>query len=435
MKKIILSLFLAMPLLAQSVYVADISGMVDQGMVTYLKRVIQQADSAGADILVLEINTFGGRVDAATEIKDLIFDSKMKTVAFVNKRAISAGAFIAISCEKVIMTPGSLMGASTVVNQQGEKMSEKSQSYMRTEMAASAEARGRNTEVARGMVDDDIEIDSLTTKGKLITLSADECLQWNMADYKANSLTEGLEKLGYTSPKITRVSVSTAEDILRFITSPFISGLLLTIGFLGLIFEVKTPGWGVGGSVGLAALVVFFGANYIIDLAEVWEILLFVVGVGLLAVEIFVIPGFGLAGLGGITLMLVSVFLGMVGNWPTIEEADITNTLLVIAISFFGSFGLAAILLKYVPKSGIWNKISLAVEEKTADGFISNPKDYSHLEGKTGVAKSTLRPTGIAEFSGKRYDVVSEGDYIAEGEQIRVVKIEQYRIIVNKIKG
>jgi membrane-bound serine protease (ClpP class) len=415
-----------------SIYVASITGTIDNGLPPYLERVLEEASAAGAKAIVLEINTFGGRVDAAVEIKDLLFNTDLRTIAFIDKRAISAGAFISLACDDILMVPGSLMGAATVVDGSGEKGSEKQISYFREEMAATAKEKGRNPEIARGMVDEDVEIDSLSIKGKLITLTVDDALQWQMADYKVTSLEAGLEKLGFSEVHLTRVESNWAEDIVRFLTGPIVAGLLMSLGFLGLIFELRSPGWGVGGTIGIIALLLFFGSHYIINLAEAWEILLFLLGVALLAVEIFIIPGFGIAGISGLILILTSVFLGTLGSWDFVTREDINNSLYALLAALLLTIVSAIATFRALPRWSAFRRVILEDEEKISKGYISSKRDYTPLVGKSGIARSDLRPTGIAEIAGQRYDVVSQGDFIDAGSNIKVIATENYRIIVAK---
>ena len=434
-RKSLFILFFVSFAFSQEVFIAKIEGTIDNGIPPYLERVISEAHEAEAEILVLKINTFGGRVDAAVEIKDLLFNSNLKTIAYIDKRAISAGAFIALSCDKILMVPASLIGAATVVDGTGQKGSEKQISYFRTEMAATAEAKGRNKDIARGMVDEDVEIQGLSDKGKLITLGVEDALKWKIADHKVLSLDEGLQILGYHNAVQNEIAYSWAEEIVRFLTDPIVSSLLMTLGFLGLLFELRSPGWGIGGSIGLTALILFFGSHYIINLAEIWEIVLFFLGIILLGLEIFVIPGFGIAGIAGIVLILASVFLGMVGHWPDIGYEEISSALYSMFASLLMTLLLAVFGFKFFPKTSLWKKLVLNEEEIAKNGYISNPKDYSKMVGQKGLTVSTLRPTGIADFDGKRFDVVSQGDFIESGIQIEVVQVENYRIIVKEINN
>src|SRR3989339_125713 len=248
---------------AQKVFHAKIEGEIDLGLAPFVRRVISDAESQNAQAIVFEINTFGGRVDAATQIKDAILESKVLTIAFVKNRAISAGALITLSCKKIAMAPGSSIGATTVVDQTGQKQSEKYQSYMRSEMRATAEKNGRRTDIAEGMVDERIIVEGLVDSTKLITLTSGEALEYGIADYVLSSVDEILEQYGLQDAEIIEENPNWAETFVRFLNNPIVSSLLIMIGLVGLYTEIKTPGWGFAGTVSLIALALFFGSSFI----------------------------------------------------------------------------------------------------------------------------------------------------------------------------
>lgn len=416
------------------IYHIDISGEIDLGLPPYIERVIKDAQANNARAILLEVNTFGGRVDAATQIKDLLFniDSEIETIAFINKRAISAGAFISLSCLKIGMVPGSTMGAAeVVVGQSGEKASEKSISYFRTEMGATAERNDRNRDIAEGMVDSDIEIEGLIEKDKLITLTAEDAIEWKMADYIAPTLEAFLDTLGLQDEKIVYTDENWAEQVVRFLTGSVISSLLISLGMLGLFFELQSPGWGVAGFFGLACLLLFFGSHYIINLASGIEIILFLLGIVLLAVEVFVIPGFGIAGISGILCIVAGLYLSLLGSWDVITVPDMTGAALRIGGALTLTIVGAIILGRFVPRTSFWNKISLADEQKSDEGYVA-AKDFSSYVGKVGTAMTPLRPAGVGEFGTERLDVVTEGDFIEKNVPIKIVKIEGYRLVVRE---
>ncbi|MEZ4763002.1 MAG: NfeD family protein [Calditrichia bacterium] len=418
---------------AAQVYHIEISGTIDLGLPPYIERVIEDAKAADAKAIVLEVNTFGGRVDAATQIKDILLNTDLPTIAYVNKRAISAGALISLSCTKIGMTPGSSIGAATVVNQQGEKGSEKQISYFRAEMGATAERNGRNRMIAEGMVDEDVVVEGLSEKGKLITLTADDAIKWKIADAITPTLEAFLDSLGYGEEEIVYNSVNWAEELVRFFTGPVISSLLISLGLLGLFIEIKSPGWGLPGTLGLLCLGLFFGSQYIISLASAVEIILFFAGVALLLVEIFILPGFGVAGIAGVLALVAGIYLSLIGSFETVTFSDFSNA----AYRIFGSLTLtmvaAVIVARFLPNTSIWRKISLGDEQKRESGYVVN-KDYSRHVGKTGVTVTPLRPSGIGQFSGERLDVVSEGGFIEINTPIKIVHIDGYRLIVREQK-
>lgn len=413
---------------------AKIDGEIDLGLSPFIQRVISDAEEKNADAIIFEINTFGGRVDAATQIKDAILDSKILTIAFVNKRAISAGALITLSCKKIAMANGSSIGATTVVNETGEKQSEKYQSYMRSEMRSTAERNNRRTDIAEGMVDERIVVNGLDDSTTLITLTSAEARKYEIADTVVNNLDEALAAFGFENAELIRVNSNWAEDFVRFLNNPIISSLLIMIGLVGLFTEIKTPGWGLPGTAALIALGLFFGASFILDLASGLEIIMFIGGVVLLLLEIFVIPGFGIAGIGGIILILASLFLSLINTDYFYDMGTISSAIVQLAASILLAVVAILLLLKYLPKSKSFNKLVLADEEKTSQGFSSNP-DYSAILHSTGVALTPLRPAGSVIIDGKKYDVLTEGEFIEKGKNVKVIKTEGVKIVVQFCEG
>ena len=429
---LVLVLFLPSVLLNQ-VYHIEISGTIDLGLPPYIERVIEDAEEAGAKAIVLEVNTFGGRVDAATEIKDILLNTDLLTLAYINKRAISAGALISISCKKIGMSPGGSIGATTVVSGEGEKAPEKSQSYMRAEMGSTAELNGRNRLIAEGMVDEDVEVPGLSEKGKLITLTVEDAIKWEMADFEAPTLTAFLDSLNLASEPVIRSKVNWAENVVRFLTGPMVSPLLISLGLLGLFFEIKSPGWGIPGTVGLVLLTLFFGSHYLVHLANLEEILLFALGLILLALEVFVIPGFGVAGIAGIIALLTAIYLSLIGAFKYVSVDDFSAAAAqlggALLLTLIGAFTLA----RFIPKTGLWKKITLVGEQKKEEGFISS-RDYSNYLDKEGIAVSNLRPAGVGLFDDERLDVVTEGSLIDQNSPIKIIRVEGYRLVVREIK-
>ena len=342
----------------KKVYYAKIESEIDLGMAPYINRVVDEAEENKADAIVFHINTFGGRVDAATQIKDAIISSKILTIAFIKNRAISAGSFIALSCKKIVMAPGSSIGAATVVDQTGQKQSEKYQSFMRSEMRSVAEQNGRRVDIAQGMVDERIIVEGLVDSTELITLTTDEALKYKIADTTASNLDEVLSEFGLKNADVITVNQNWAEDVVKFLNNSVVSSILIMLGFFGLIAEIKTPGWGLPGTMGVICLALFFGSSYILQLASGTEIILFVIGIILLGLEIFVIPGFGIAGIGGILLILASIFLALLGNFKFVGESEISSAIVRLATSIVGALVLVFILAKFLPKSSAFSRFN-----------------------------------------------------------------------------
>ncbi len=433
--KYLLAFLLTISVFAQhkTVYIAYIDSEIDLGLSPYISRVISEAENNNASAIVFKINTFGGRVDAATQIKDAILSSKVLTIAFINNRAISAGALIALSCNKIVMVPGSSIGAATVVDQSGEKVGEKYQSYMRSEMRSTAERNGRRVDIAEGMVDERIVVKGLVDSTKLITLTSAEALKYYIADTVLANFNDLLKAFDLQNARQVAVEPNWAEDVVKFLNNPIVSSILIMIGFFGLMAEIKTPGWGVAGTTGLIALALFFGSSYILQLASVLEILLFIVGLGLLLAEIFIIPGFGIAGISGILLIFASIFLALLGSEPFIDMHAVSVAIVQLTGAILFALVGLFFLVKYLPKSSAFSRLVLAESAKAEQGFVSYPSEKD-LIGKTGIAYTTLRPGGTAEIDGRRIDVVADSEYINKDTKIKVIRVEGIKVVVTAIK-
>lgn len=417
----------------EKIYVAEINAEIDLGMAPYVKRVISEATAANAQAIVFHINTFGGRVDAATQIKDAILNSKVPTVAFIDRRAISAGALIAISCQKIIMAEGSSIGASTVVDQTGKKQAEKYQSFMRSEMRAAAQKNGRRADIAEGMVDEKIVVEGLVDSTKLITMTTAEAIKFGYADTVLNDLSSVVKYLNGESIDVVTTDFNFSEEVLKFINNPIVSSLLIMIGLVGLFTEVKTPGWGVPGTAGVIALAIFFGSSYILELANIFEILLFVIGVILLIVEVFITPGFGLIGSVGIVMMIAGLFLGLISDFPVINWVDISNAIIQLALTFIATGILIAIVLKFLPKTELFANLVLSKNIDSTSGYISNEPFMVELVGKQGRAFTDLRPSGTVIVDEQKIDAVSESEFIPKNSKIKIIKVEGSKVVVRTV--
>jgi membrane-bound serine protease (ClpP class) len=417
------------------VYVAPVEGIIDLGLAPFIERVLSEAATAGATALILEINTFGGRVDAAVLIRDALLRSRVRTVAFVNKRAISAGALISLAAETIVMAEGGTIGAATPVQlgQPGgpaQPVAEKTVSYMRKEFRATAESRKRPPLVAEAMVDADVEIPGVIDKGKLLTLTTDEAIKLRVADFRADDLEAVLERLELAGAEIRRTSENWAELLVRFLTHPVLGSLLMTIGILGIIVELRTPGFGVPGALGVASLGLFFWGHWLVRLAGWEELLLVAIGLTLLALEMFVIPGFGIAGVLGIAALLGGLGLSLVGAGATWATMALAGGRVALALAL--AIGAALALLPLLPRLPLGRRLVLETEMAAREGFTSPPESDRRWLEKRGVVTSPLRPAGIADIDGERLDVVSEGEFIDAGESIEVVRVSGNRIVVRQ---
>ncbi|HEX6266096.1 MAG TPA: hypothetical protein VFZ81_04290, partial [Burkholderiales bacterium] len=376
------------PRAAPLVYVAPVEGIIDLGLAPFVQRVLDEAAAAGATAVVLEVNTFGGRVDAAVQIRDALLGAPLPTIAYVNRRAISAGALISLAAQHLVMAPGATIGAATPVMAGGtgggtQAASEKTVSYMRKEFRATAESRKRPPLIAEAMVDEAVAIRGVIEKGKLLTLTTDEALKHKVAEHRAESLEAALDGLGITGAELKRTAPNWAESTVRFLTHPVLSSLLVTIGMLGILIELRSPGLGLAGAIGVGSLAAFFWGHWLVQLAGWGELLLALGGVALLLVEFFVIPGFGLAGILGILALLAALVMSVVGSGATTEfflfaAGRILFSLLAALLASF-------LLLRFMPRTPFGRRLILDT------GLGPDPEDELRWLGKRGRATSPLR--------------------------------------------
>jgi membrane-bound serine protease (ClpP class) len=415
---------------APLVYRVGISGIVENGLAPYVARSIHEAEEAGAAAAYLDIDTPGGRIDAAERIADALQAARIPVYAFVNPRAYSAGALIAIASKGIYMRPGAVIGAATPVDGQGQKASEKMVSAMRAEFRALAEQGGLDPKLAEAMVDESVEIPGVVKKGELLTLSTSEAMRLKFAKASVASEAALLEAIGHPGARVVSTETNWAEGLVRFLTNPLVSPLLLSLGILGLVFEIKTGAFGLGGLLSLVSLGLFFGSSLILGLAGWEEVLLLGLGLIALGVEVFIIPGFGLAGIAGILAVVASMVLAMMGGYPT--SGDIAQALAVLGASLFISAAVIYTWLRHLPNSGRFSGLLLKGAGTRQEGFTTAPS-RPELVGRDGVAITDLRPSGTARIAEERVDVVTEGEYVSQGSRVQVVRSDGYRHVVRKV--
>ena len=317
------------------------------------------------------IDTFGGLVEAADAIRKSILSSTVPTVAVIDRNAASAGALIAYANDRIVMVPGASMGAATAVDQTGTYASEKVQSYMRGIMRATAEATGRDPQIAEAMVDETLSVPGVVDEGELLTVSSDEALKLGIADAVLASGDATVAALGLEDASQEQHAASRAEQVLRFLGSPVLASLLLMMMMGGLYFEIQTPGVGFAGAIALIGAALFFAPHYLLGLVESWEIALFVVGVALILVEVFVTPGFGVFGISGIVLTLGALLISLIPNvgfrFPTDGDITRATTTLAAALVLLALFAVS--IGRMIPRSQRLNKFVLGTEMASAAGL------------------------------------------------------------------
>lgn len=411
---------------AANVVRLPIEGMIDLGLVPYVKRGLAHAEQARAAVVVFDINTFGGRLDAAVALRDAIVASKVPTLAFINSRAISAGALISLACDVMVMRPGSTIGAATPVQMgpSGDMSAadEKMISYFRAEMRATAERRKRPALFAEAMVDRDIQIPGVIEKGKLLTLTDADAIKHHFADATADSLPNLLKARGYSDYTIESVETNWAEGVVRFLSEPTVNSLIMSIGMVGLGLMVMAGAIVTGGSIAAAAFTVYFFNQYLVELAGFEEFLCFLAGLLLIAAEIFVIPGFGLAGALGGLLVAASLVFSLVGSGAPLEWQAIENATGHLGLSFLVAIAALLVLLRFLPRTPLGSRMILKKTlEKSKDMAFQERQPLPSL-GDQGHALTDLRPSGFAEFAGMRIDATSEGQYIQQGTAVVVLR-------------
>lgn len=428
------------------VYKINIQKEIDNTTRIYLRNGLSEADSLKADAILIHLNTYGGQVDAADSMRTAILYNPIPVYIFIDNNAASAGALISIAGKKIFMRKGANIGAATVVNQTGSAMPDKYQSYMRSMMRSTAEAHGKDTiiqgrdttykwirdpKIAEAMVDERIVIPNLVDTGKVLTLTAEEALKWGYCDGIAETPDEVITQyIGYKDYQMKTYQPSWYDDMKGFLMSPVLQSLLIIIIIGGIYFEMQTPGLGFPSAAALVAAILYFAPLYLDGLAANWEILIFIIGVLLIAAEIFVIPGFGVAGISGIVLVVGGLTMSLLDNkdfdFEQVSGKDLGEAVFIVLIGLVLGFVLVIWLSNKIGHRGIFRKVAL---NKDLEDAISSP-DLSSLIGKEGIAATVLRLSGKVIIDGEFYDAVSESGFIEKEEKIKVIRFENAQVYV-----
>ena len=444
----------AAPVSSGKVYIIPIKDVIDTALVYVIRRGLNEAEEENAEAIIFDVNTPGGRVDAAEEILNMLRGLKVPTYTLVNPNAISAGAIIAMATDHIYMTPGSkigdampiMLGMTGEVQAMPESVEEKTVSYVAAMIRSAAQHRGHDPQLAEAMVRRDAEYkigdEVISKKGQLLTLTNKDAERL-VGPQKKHLLSEGtvdnldglLKMIGKENCARIELTVTAAEQIARFIES--ISIIILGLGLLGLYIEFKTPGVFLPGILGVLLLAIWFWGSHIAGLSGMEEIALFMVGILLVVVEVFLFPGTMIPGIIGLILIIVSILMAMIQHYPgdpwypTIPKITFSVTrfgmsLLISAVGFW----LAGIFL---PKTPVFQKLVLESATRSDEGFTA-ASDTSSLVGRRGITETRLNPAGAARFDDLRMNVVARGDFVNPGEEIVIAEAHGNRIIVERVK-
>lgn len=428
----------SLPLFAQKtqVIVMEIKAEIDPAMRRYVDLALAGAEERKADIIIIEMDTYGGGLQDAKEIVDKLVGVKKPVWIFINRDAASAGAMIALACDSIYMAPGATIGAATVVvGNTGEKAPDKYQSYARTIMRSLAEENNRNPDIAEKMVDESLALDSISPAGKVITFSTAQAIKYGFCEAKTESVEEILQRNKVSDYEVQKFELEPVDAVIAFFLNPFVSGLLILLFIGGLYFELQTPGFGFAGIASLVALILYLTPYYLTELAAAWEIIALLIGIALIAVEIFILPGFGIAGIAGISLTVLSLMLIMLDNDFFNFDFVPANRIVAAALAALGGL-LGGMLLLFVGGSRLmesraFRRIALMDTQARSEGYISTFVTES-LKGRKGIAQTVLRPSGKVFIDGTTYDAYTQGEFIDRGEPIEVIGDETTSLRVRK---
>jgi membrane-bound serine protease (ClpP class) len=395
------------------VEVIPIRGTIDEGMAHMVSRSVAEAQAEHARAIVLDVNTFGGLVTAGAEIRDSLLTSTVPVDAYVT-RATSAGALVTLAASRIVLND-----AGTIGDAQPIPKTDKIVSFLRGEFEATAKRYHRDPHLAGAMVDSSIDAPDYKPPGSVLNMTADDALKAHFSEATVASFGAALEHFGVANAARVGAEYTLGEQIARIATNPEISGILLAIGFLGLLIELQTL-HGIAGAIGAASLALFFGTHIYAGFSNGLVLAVALVGLLLILVELHVLPGHGIAGVLGVLILFASVLLAF-------GVPFFVGALQALAIAIILSAVAFALLQRVLPENAFVKRLTFAGTQG-ADYVAS--LDHRHLLGASGVALSFLRPSGVAEFGDVREDVLTEGEFVPAGTPIRVTRVEGARIFV-----
>ena len=418
------------------VYIFNVNEEIAPPVVRRMGKAFAQAREQKVDLIILHMNTYGGELSAADTMRTRVLQSDIPVVVFIDNNAASAGALISIACDSIYMREGANIGAATVVNQNAQALPDKYQSYMRAMMRSTAEANGRNPEIAEAMVDQDLYVENVSDSGKVLTFTTSEAIANGFCEAQVETIDEAIQHYGFVDYDKYELQLSAADTIIDFLISPYVHGILIMVIVGGIYFELQSPGMGFPSIASLTAAMLYFAPLYVEGLAENWEILIFIAGIILIALEIFVIPGFGVAGVAGIVLLITGLVLSLLANvrfdFSFIQMNTILEALFIVLLAVFG-----AILLSFQSAKVLFTNprfgFALHTTQQHEEGFVAPDLSLSSLVGQEGTAFSMLRPGGKVLIENEVYDAICREAFIEKGSNVRVVAINNAQLIVEKL--
>ncbi|HOW26572.1 MAG TPA: NfeD family protein [Bacteroidales bacterium] len=419
------------------IFVFDVKEEIAPPIWHKAKKAFQQAEALPADMVIIHMNTYGGVLETADSLRTRILNAPYPIHVFIDNNAASAGALISLACDSIYMSPGANIGAATVVDQQGKPLPDKYQSYMRSMMRSTAEAQGRDPLIAQAMVDPRMAVPGITDTGQVLTFTSSEAIKYGFCEGEAKDIEDVLDFLQVDDYELVQQELRPVDKIIAFLINPIISALLIMIIIGGIYFELQAPGIGFPLAAAVTAALFYFAPLYLEGLAAHWEILIFIVGVVLLAIELFAIPGFGVLGISGIILIVAGLALSMVGNigfhFPEGAFKALISSIFLVIIASFMSLVISFYLGRKILTTTIFGRLALDTVQEKAEGYTSADIHYMNMSGKTGKALTILRPAGKVIIGDEVYDATAITGYIEKDEAVEVVKYETSQLFVRKI--
>ncbi|MBI2968422.1 MAG: S49 family peptidase [Bacteroidetes bacterium] len=418
------------------IYKLDIKDEIGPPVWRQTQKAFEEATKIEADYFLIHMNTYGGTLIHADSIRTEILKSKIPVYVYIDNNAASAGALIAIACDSIYMSPGANIGAATVVNQTGEQMPDKYQSYMRSMMRSTAEMNGRDPLIAQAMVDPKVYVKGVNDSGQVITFTTSEAIKHHFCEAQVNSIKEILERSGIGEYSLVEHYLSPLEKIISFLINPVVSGILIMIIIAGIYYELQTPGIGFPLAAAVIAALLYFAPLYLEGLAAHWEILIFIIGLILVIIELFAFPGFGVIGIAGVFLVITGLTLSMIDNigfdFELTNIGTVVNAFFIVIIAMFLSLAISIFITGKLLTSPFFPALALNDVQRKEEGYVGVDMSEAGLIGRKGIAITILRPSGKIEISGEIYDAMAETGFIEKDSGVQVIRQDTAQLVVRK---